>query len=69
MTPGEYTLNWLRKNQLQVDDKWAEDLKTGFRWYPNQFAQEIEIVKDKTSPLGDSAQYIRIKTDVLKMWG
>lgn len=64
MTSGEGLLEWLYKNMLQVDDKWAVRTERGFTWWAHKHAQTIEVVEEVHRD-GDTAWQIAVRTAVL----
>ena len=66
MTPGIKTLNWLHEEQLQVDPEWSVRGDEGFTWWPNRFAQRIEIADSKESEDSGPLDLVRISTDVVE---
>jgi hypothetical protein len=58
MSEGELIIKFLKKHILKTDRKWQVDLELGFRWFPNQFSQDIELIKSQS-------ELITIKTNVL----
>lgn len=63
---GQATIEWLYREQLQIDDEWALRTPRGFRWWAHQHAQTIEVVGEETAPDGDKAYLIAIRTEVLR---
>jgi hypothetical protein len=66
MNTGEKTIEWLYKNQLQVDVDWSVRNERGFTWWPYQHAQRIEITGDVNGPDGATGQCVAIRTEVLR---
>ena len=52
---GEQTIDWLYREQLQVDAEWSVRDRTGFTWWADQNAQTVEIVGGETGPEGRPA--------------
>jgi hypothetical protein len=59
MTGAEIVLKYLKRHALKSDQKWQSALEKGYRWYPNQFSQDIELIRS-------GQEFIRIKTEVLE---
>jgi hypothetical protein len=66
MNAGEKTIEWLYKNQLQVDAQWSTRTEQGFTWWPYQHAQRVEITGDVKGPDGATGQCVVIRTEVLR---
>jgi hypothetical protein len=67
MNAGEKTIDWLYREQLQVDEKWSVKLPRGFIWWADQNAQSIEIVGGEDSlHIGEETFHIRVKTELLR---
>ena len=65
MNVGEQTIDWLYREQLQVDEQWSIRTPTGFAWWADQNAQTIEILGEETGPDGESGYLIGIRTELL----
>lgn len=65
MNAGEQTVDWLYREQLQVDEQWAVRTDRGFTWWADQNAQTIEIVGEETGPDGDTGYLIGVRTDIV----
>lgn len=65
MNAGERTLDWLYREQLQVDETWSVRSATGFTWWADQNAQTIEILGEENGPDGDTAYLIGVRTDMV----
>ena len=39
---AEEIIDWLFKEQLQIDEQWSYLLPTGFTWWADQYAQTVE---------------------------
>ena len=66
MNAGEKTLEWLRHEQLRVDDKWSVDLPNGFAWWAAGNRQSITIVGSEEGPDGEMAYWISVETEVFQ---
>jgi hypothetical protein len=61
------TIDWLYREQLQVDEKWSLKVPRGFVWWADQNAQSIEIVGgEDSSHIGEETFHIRVKTELLR---
>lgn len=65
MNAGEQTLDWLYREQLQVDDRWAVRTERGFTWWADRNAQTVEIIGEETSRDGDTGYLIAVRTEML----
>ena len=65
MNSGEQTIDWLYREQLQVDDEWSIRTPTGFTWWADQNAQTIEILGEEAGPDGQSGYLVSVRTDLL----
>lgn len=66
MNVGEQTIDWLYREQLQIDEQWSVRTPTGFTWWADQNAQTIEILAEETGPDGQLGYLIGVRTDVLR---
>lgn len=66
MNAGEQTLDWLYREQLQVDEQWSVRADRGFTWWADQNAQTIEILGEETGPDGQTGHLIGVRTDLLR---
>ena len=49
---AEQIIDWLYREQLQVDEQWSVRTERGFTWWAYENAQTIEIVGEETAPDG-----------------
>lgn len=63
MNAGAATVEWLRREQLQVDDDWSEATPQGFRWWAEHYAQTIEAVGGEPAADGTVSYSVTIRTD------
>jgi hypothetical protein len=63
---GEQLIAWLYEDQLQIDDQWAERGPDGFRWWPDQQAQSVQIIGQDTAPDGTTGYFIAVQTELLR---
>ena len=49
----EEIIDWLYTEQLRVDEQWSHLLPTGFSWWADQYAQTVEMVREK-GPAGET---------------
>jgi len=66
MNAGERTIEWLYKNQLQVDEQWSVRTERGFKWWPYQHAQTVEIMGEGKGPDGAVGSCLVVRTEVLR---
>ncbi len=66
MNAGTATIDWLYRDQLQVDAKWSIRKTDGFTWWPDRNAQHIEVIAREFDPDGNDAYCIRVKTDLVR---
>ena len=50
MNIAEEIIDWLYKDQLQIDEQWSHLLPTGFTWWADQYAQTVEFVREEKAP-------------------
>jgi hypothetical protein len=62
---GEQTIDWLYREQLQVDDQWSIRTPVGFTWWAERNAQTIEILGEETGPDGRLGYLIGVRTDLV----
>lgn len=63
---GKGTIDLLFADQLRVDEEWSLQLPTGFRWWADQQAQTVEVVRTETGPVGEVGYVVSIRTDLLR---
>ena len=67
MNSAKKTIDWLYRQDLQVDKEWSVNLPQGFVWWPDQNAQRIEVIGGEgSSPTGEETFHIRVKTELLR---
>ncbi len=66
MNAGEQAVEWLYKNQLQVDAQWSVRTERGFTWWPYRQAQTVEITGEAKGPDGATGSCIAIRTEVMR---
>jgi len=67
MNTGEAALDWLDREQLRVDPEWSVKTSNGFRWWPDQHAQTIEVTGRETGPGGEEGWWISVRTEVVRL--
>jgi hypothetical protein len=65
MNVGEQTIEWLYRDQLQVDEQWSVRTERGFTWWADQNAQTIEILGEESLPDGPTGYLIGVRTEVV----
>lgn len=65
MRIGEHTLDWLRISLLQIDAEWLEETPNGFRWWPHQQAQTLEVIGQEIGPDGATVDLVQVRTELL----
>ncbi|MBE9549818.1 MAG: hypothetical protein IMF09_10475 [Proteobacteria bacterium] len=63
---GTQTLEWLYTHQLKVDEEWSQQTANGFRWWADKNAQAIEAIGQETASDGEVADYICVRTEMLR---
>jgi hypothetical protein len=66
MNVGEQTVEWLYKNQLQVDEQWSVRTERGFTWWPYQHAQTVTSTDEVKGPDGTPGAFVGVRTQVLR---
>jgi hypothetical protein len=66
MSIGQNTLDWLRTELFQVDAAWSVSTARGFRWWPHQQAQTLEVIGREAGPNGASADLVLVRTELLR---
>ena len=62
---GQRVVEWLYSKQLQVDSKWAIQTGHGFKWWPCDRHQTVEVIGEKhDKEAGLSAQFVSIRTPI-----
>lgn len=65
VNPGEQTVDWLYREQLQVDEQWSVRTERGFTWWADRNAQTIEVLSEETGPDGQTGYLIGVRTEVV----
>lgn len=65
MNAGKETVEWLYKNQLQVDEQWSVKTERGFTWWPYRHAQTITSTDEVKGPDGTPGALVGVRTQVL----
>lgn len=65
-SPGLATVQWLFREQLQVDAEWSNCWADGFVWWADQHKQAIEMVGSSRAPDGSTGELLQIRTDVAR---
>lgn len=63
---AEETIDWLREEQLQIDEQWSYLLPTGFTWWADQYAQTVEFMGQETGPNGEPGYLLAVRTELLR---
>ena len=66
MNIAEEIIDWLVTEHLRVDDQWSYLLPTGFTWWPEHYAQTIEILSEETGPNGETGYLVCVRTELLR---
>lgn len=66
MNIAEEVIDWLRTEQLRVDEQWSYLLPTGFTWWSDQYAQTVEFVREQTGPSGETGYLVSVRTELLR---
>lgn len=66
MNLAEETIDWLYREQLQIDEQWSYLLPTGFTWWADQYAQTVEMVREEQGPNGETGYLLCVRTELLK---
>lgn len=66
MNIAEETVEWLFRDQLQVDEQWSYRLPTGFTWWADRYAQTVEILGEETGPSGEPGYLVGVRTELLR---
>jgi len=66
MDVGQQTVEWLYKNQLQVDEQWSVKTERGFTWWPYQHAQTITSTCEVKGPDGTMGAFVGVRTQILR---
>lgn len=65
MNIGEQVIDWLYREQLQVDEQWSVRTEHGFTWWADHNAQTIEIIGEQTGPDGQTGYLIEVRTEMV----
>ncbi|MBK1645196.1 hypothetical protein CKO25_11185 [Thiocapsa imhoffii] len=65
MSTGQRILQWLRTTLLQIDADWLEETPNGYRWWPHQQAQTLEVIGQEIGPDGVMADLVQVRTALL----
>ena len=66
MNIAEEIIDWLYKDQLQIDEQWSYLLPTGFTWWADQYAQTVEFVREEKGPNGETGYLVCVRTELLR---
>ena len=66
MDVGQQTVEWLYKNQLQVDEQWSVKTERGFTWWPYQHAQTVTSTGEVKGPDGTMGAFVGVRTQILR---
>ncbi|MCW1960294.1 MAG: hypothetical protein KIH64_017450 [Mycobacterium sp.] len=66
MNLAEKIIDWLRDEQLQIDEQWSYLLPTGFTWWADQYSQTVEFVLEETGPSGETGYQLAVRTELLR---
>ena len=59
MDAGRSTVEWLYKEQLQVDEGWSVRRSDGFTWWPYRHAQHVDVIGSEVGPDGNAGYFVR----------
>ena len=62
---AEQIIDWLYREQLQVDEQWSVRTERGFTWWAYENAQTIEILREETGPDGQVGHLIAVRTEMV----
>ena len=65
MNAGEKVVDWLYREQLQVDEQWSVRTERGFTWWADQNAQTIEVLGEDPGPDGQIGYLVGVRTELL----
>lgn len=60
------SLEWLYHEQLRIGDQWAISLPNGFRWWADEQAQTIQIVREEAGSDGRKRYLLAVQTDLFQ---
>lgn len=66
MNAGAKTIEWLFREQLQVDTEWSVRTPNGFRWWADRHAQSVEIIGQEIGPDGQVGYLVSVRTELLR---
>lgn len=65
MNAGEKVVDWLYREQLQVDEQWSVRTERGFTWWADQNAQTIDVLGEDPGPDGQAGYLVGVRTELL----
>lgn len=65
MNAGKATVEWLFKEVLKVDDDWSILEQNGFRWWPHEHMQTIDVIGQEKDDIGTTVYYVSVRTELL----
>ena len=65
MNAGAKVVDWLYREQLQVDEQWSVRTERGFTWWADQNAQTIEVLGEDPGPDGEVGYLVGVRTELL----
>lgn len=66
MNVAEETVNWLAAEKFGTDEQFSYLLPTGFTWWPDEYAQTVEILREQTGPRGETGYLVCVRTELLR---
>jgi len=66
MCMGRDTIEWMYGKQFKTGGEWSVRADNGFRWWPTDRAQTVEVVGEADGPSGERGYYISVRTDMFK---
>ncbi|MBP6333691.1 MAG: hypothetical protein KA342_09595, partial [Aminivibrio sp.] len=67
MYTGRDTIEWLYGHQFKAGGDWSVRTDNGFRWWPTDRVQTVEVVGEADGPSGERGYYISVRTELFKV--
>ena len=67
MYTGRDTIEWMYGKQFKAGGEWSVRTDNGFRWWPTDRAQTVEVVGEADGPSGERGYYISVRTELFKV--
>ena len=67
MFTGKTLIDQLYSELLHVEEEWSVKTENGFRWWPFDHAQTIDVIGEANGPDGKKGYFISVRTELVKV--